>query len=115
MAFEPSLYRLKIAQGFLAESRQDVHLRRWRSAVDNAQLAVENAAKAALEPMGCARIGGRDIPWSDFLCRRECGRGRRAGKGCGFRIEFPEVVRGPVAVGYGAHFGMGGFESEYRL
>jgi HEPN domain-containing protein len=48
MAFEPALYRLKIAQGFLKESRQDVQLERWRSAVDNAQLVVENAAKAVL-------------------------------------------------------------------
>ena len=48
MAFESTLYRLKIAQGFLDESRQDVQLGRWRSAVDNAQLAVENSAKAVL-------------------------------------------------------------------
>ncbi len=41
-------YRFRIAQGFLEESRQDVALERWRSAVDNAQLAVENAAKAVL-------------------------------------------------------------------
>lgn len=41
-------YRLNLARGFLAESRQDVQLQRWRSAVDNAQLAVENAAKAVL-------------------------------------------------------------------
>lgn len=48
MAFESALYRLKIAQGFLEESRQDVQLQRWRSAVDNSQLAVENSAKAVL-------------------------------------------------------------------
>jgi HEPN domain-containing protein len=48
MAFESALYRLRIAHGFLEESRQDVQLQRWRSAVDNAQLAVENSAKAAL-------------------------------------------------------------------
>jgi HEPN domain-containing protein len=48
MAFESALYRLKVAQGFLEESSQDVQLRRWRSAVDNAQLAVENSAKAVL-------------------------------------------------------------------
>jgi HEPN domain-containing protein len=47
-AFETALYRLKIANGFLEESRQDVQLHRWRSAVDNAQLAVENSAKAVL-------------------------------------------------------------------
>lgn len=41
-------YRFRIAQGFLEESRQDVALTRWRSAVDNAQLATENAAKAVL-------------------------------------------------------------------
>ena len=41
------------------------------------------------------------------------GEGRRAGSvGYGFRIEFPESVQGPVALGYGAHFGMGGFEVE---
>ena len=45
-------YRLKVAQGFLNESRQDVELRRWRSAVDNAQLAVENSAKAVLALLG---------------------------------------------------------------
>ena len=45
-------YRLKLAQGFLNEARQDVDLRRWRSAVDNAQLSVENAAKAALALLG---------------------------------------------------------------
>ncbi len=48
MAFESALYRLKIAQGFLEESRQDMQLGRWRSAVDNSQLAVENSAKAVL-------------------------------------------------------------------
>lgn len=41
-------YRLKLARGFLAEGEQDMQLARWRSVVDNAQLAVENAAKAVL-------------------------------------------------------------------
>lgn len=48
MAFEAALYRLRISQGFLEESRQDVLINRWRSAVDNAQLSVENSAKAVL-------------------------------------------------------------------
>lgn len=37
-------YRIKLAAGFLHEAQEDVGLMRWRSAVDNAQLAVENAA-----------------------------------------------------------------------
>ena len=45
-------YRFRVAQGFLEESRQDVVLTRWRSAVDNAQLATENAAKAVLALVG---------------------------------------------------------------
>ena len=45
-------YRFRIAQGFLEESRQDVALTRWRSAVDSAQLATENAAKTVLALVG---------------------------------------------------------------
>lgn len=41
-----------MAEGFLNEARQDVALGRWRSAVDNSQLAVENAAKAVLALLG---------------------------------------------------------------
>ena len=45
-------YRLKLARGFLEEARQDTELSRWRSAVDGAQLAVENAAKTVLALAG---------------------------------------------------------------
>lgn len=45
-------YRLRVAQGFLDEARQDIDLGRWRSVMDNAQLAVENAAKAVLALLG---------------------------------------------------------------
>jgi len=49
---QDAAYRLRVAQGFLDEARQDVELGRWRSAVDNSQLAVENAAKAVLALLG---------------------------------------------------------------
>jgi len=45
-------YRLRLAEGFASEARQDISLGRWRSCVDNSQLAVENAAKAALALFG---------------------------------------------------------------
>lgn len=38
-------YRLALAKGFLAEAEQDITLGRWRSCVDNSQLAVENSGK----------------------------------------------------------------------
>jgi CRISPR-associated protein Csb2 len=68
----------------------------------------------AVEPVSGTSLGGRNIPWHTFLRRRETGRGRPAanGAGYGFHIEFPENVQGPVAVGYGAHFGMGGFVGD---
>lgn len=43
-----AVYRLKLAQGFLREAHQDFGLQRWRSVVDNAQLAIENASKCVL-------------------------------------------------------------------
>ena len=45
MGGRDAVYRLKVAAGFVEEAHQDVTLTRWRSAVDNAQLAVENAAR----------------------------------------------------------------------
>ena len=69
-----------------------------------------------LEAADSTEIAGERVGWASFRMARTCGDGRRAGSaGYGFRIEFAESVRGPVALGYGAHFGMGGFESEDRL
>ena len=67
-----------------------------------------------VEPVAGTSLGGREVPWASFACRRSEGGGRRAacGKAGGFRVRFPEEVQGPVAVGYAAHFGMGGFEGD---
>jgi HEPN domain-containing protein len=45
-------YRLALAKGFLTEAEEDMTLERWRSCVDNAQLAVENAGKTVLSLFG---------------------------------------------------------------
>jgi CRISPR-associated protein Csb2 len=68
----------------------------------------------AVEPVAGTMLGGRDVPWHawhGFQRRREKGEGRPAanGAGYGFLIKFQEAVQGPMAMGYGAHFGMGGF------
>ncbi|VVB87437.1 HEPN domain protein [uncultured archaeon] len=42
---DESRYRLNLAEGFLTEAEQDFELSRWRSCVDNSQLAVENTGK----------------------------------------------------------------------
>ncbi|MBX7235697.1 MAG: HEPN domain-containing protein [Caldilineales bacterium] len=51
-ASEDVSYRLALARGFLDEAEQDWQLKRWRSCVDNAQLAAENAGKAVLAAFG---------------------------------------------------------------
>lgn len=43
-----SRYRLELAEGFLGEAKQDFELLRWRSCVDNSQLAVENSGKTVV-------------------------------------------------------------------
>lgn len=45
-------YRIALAEGFLQEAVQDFDLERWRSCVDNAQVAVENTGKMALALFG---------------------------------------------------------------
>lgn len=49
---EDARYRMRLARGFLQEAEQVYDLRRWRSCVDNAQMSVENAAKAILAFFG---------------------------------------------------------------
>lgn len=51
--------------------------------------------------------------WRAFQRTRRNGGGSRGGnQGFGFRIEFDQPVQGPIAVGYGAHFGLGQFRGE---
>jgi len=63
-----------------------------------------------VEPVGFARLGGKPVAWREFLRQRSGGGPAKAGYG--FRIEFPEAVAGPVALGEASHFGMGGFEAD---
>ncbi|MCQ8903236.1 MAG: type I-U CRISPR-associated protein Csb2 [Methanothrix sp.] len=49
---------------------------------------------------------GRDIRWLEF---RRSRKGESSRIGYGFDVVFPEPVAGPVALGYGAHFGLGLF------
>jgi len=64
----------------------------------------------AVEPVAGTRLGGREVAWREFLRQRS--GGGPAKTGYGFRIEFPETVTGPMALGAESHFGMGGFEAD---
>jgi CRISPR-associated protein Csb2 len=77
-------------------------------------LELENLPEiSSVDQVAGTLLGKKQIEWSGFMLLRDGGRGRRAEcRGYGFRIEFSEPVQGPIAVGYGAHFGMGLFIPE---
>jgi CRISPR-associated protein Csb2 len=55
-------------------------------------------------------FGERRLRSLQFQTIRHDGAGKRGqNSGAAFLMEFPEPVRGPIALGYGAHFGLGLF------
>jgi CRISPR-associated protein Csb2 len=78
-----------------------------------AQLVQELVARGLPEPISIGRIEGYQpngrplVRWLEFHTQRFKGT---QGKGvAGFEIEFAEPVSGPIAVGFGCHFGLGLF------
>ena len=78
-----------------------------------AQLVRELRSRGLPEPASIKRIGGYQvngrplIRWLEFHARRYNGT---QGHGlAGFEIEFDSPVRGPIALGFGCHFGLGLF------
>lgn len=77
----------------------------------------EALASLGLAPVridACERLQlkGRALDWYRFRRRRSSGAGSRGSdQAFGFVIEFAQPVPGPIAVGYGAHFGLGRFEA----
>jgi CRISPR-associated protein Csb2 len=58
-------------------------------------------------------LGGHFTTWLKFRRERLTGGGSKAGSfAFGFRLSFPDCVRGPIALGYGCHFGLGQFVPE---
>ena len=74
----------------------------------------------AVTPLPRALLGGKPVSWLDFRTIRPRGKkdedkkygSRGDSPAMGYRIEFADPVRGPIALGYGAHFGLGAFYPE---
>jgi CRISPR-associated protein Csb2 len=63
-----------------------------------------------IETRSRTKINDRELRWLQFGTKRNHGGGRRAHEhGTGFRLTFSERVKGPINLGYGAHFGLGLF------
>lgn len=55
-------------------------------------------------------LRGKRVAWLKFRNQRTAGGGQRGDNGTyGLRLTFSEPVSGPLALGYGAHFGLGVF------
>jgi CRISPR-associated protein Csb2 len=62
-----------------------------------------------LRPVDITPVGDL-AAWSRFRKRRSIGKGRRGpDRAFGARLVFDRAVSGPIALGYGAHFGLGLF------
>jgi CRISPR-associated protein Csb2 len=77
------------------------------------QLRRELGLRGLPEPVSIRPVEGYAVPcervirWSEFETTRRNGT---HGNGlAGFEIEFAEPVRGPIALGFGCHFGLGLF------
>jgi CRISPR-associated protein Csb2 len=71
---------------------------------------------AMVRPLQPCLLVDRALSWTDFRRQRLQGHGDCGqGYAYGFEIEFAEPVLGPLAFGYGAHFGLGLFVAgEFR-
>ena len=57
-------------------------------------------------------LGGKEVSWFNFRRERQKGGGHRSStQGYGFRLTFDREIQGPIVLGYGAHFGLGIFQS----
>lgn len=74
-------------------------------------LAIEGMpAPLSVQTMAAHECSGQKLEWSSFLTGREGGGSRGTNTiPRGFRLEFDAPIQGPIAAGYGAHFGLGLF------
>ena len=63
----------------------------------------------SVTPLGGYRTGGKkEVRWLEFQTRRF--KGEQGYGLAGFELEFAEETAGPLALGFGCHFGLGLFE-----
>lgn len=78
----------------------------------SALLQRDGRPPAAIEGLPDVQDGATACRWSRFRRRRQRGGGAMGmDAGFGYELRFDAPVQGPIAVGYGAHFGMGRFEA----
>ncbi|MFE4108405.1 type I-G CRISPR-associated protein Csb2 [Almyronema epifaneia] len=76
------------------------------------QQLLRHPCKVEVEPLETnTKVSGYYC--SQFQLQRQRGGGRKGSKrGYGFRLVFDELQEGPIALGYGSHFGLGLFVAD---
>ena len=86
---------------------------RGSPAHDLRRLIVENGklAPVVIEELDALELAGRRIRWANFQRERRYGKGTGivTRNGYGFHLRFHKPITGPLALGYGSHFGLGLF------
>lgn len=72
------------------------------------QVRLELTRRGFQEPAAVRSL--RSARWLEF--RRHRHGQESLGWACGFELEFDQPVRGPIAIGYGCHFGLGLFVAD---
>lgn len=64
----------------------------------------------SIERIRNTELAGKDTSWLKFRTKRKTGNGLKGpSPPTGFKLTFKDPVKGPIALGYGAHFGLGLF------
>lgn len=94
----------------LAEARQREIERIVRKELSRRAWLKQYANKVVVEQIPDTNLGGTKTTWLKFRRERQRGGGvKPSANGYGVRLTFPEPIRGPIALGYGSHFGLGQF------
>ncbi|BDA71656.1 hypothetical protein CAL7716_058220 [Calothrix sp. PCC 7716] len=73
-------------------------------------LYLQDSDQNCLVKVRVCNNGATNIDWRAFTRRRNHGEGKKfSDRGYWFDIEFAQAVKGPIALGYAAHFGLGAF------
>ena len=95
--------------GLQADGPEDQVRREWalRREIDSSLPGL-----LQVETVNGTAAGGRALRWLEFRRWRSRGGGSATPYATGFRLTFADEVTGPVALGYGCHFGLGLFLPE---
>lgn len=69
----------------------------------------------SIEPIPAYEVNGAMRQWLTFKRYRRGKQSPPSGNPYGFRLSFPEEVKGPVALGHGCHYGLGIFTPDTDL